>query len=666
MAEDNKPAENMFISWGGNDIEATETAIASYTEGLNKINPVVARAANYGGYKYRDIEPNVSVRSGFSRDDYELFRPDESLPHGVKAAIAACMRVYKRVGVIRNTIDLMGDFGCQGIEIVHPDAKKNIIAKHWFNKINGQERSERFLNLLYRTGTVIVQRKLAKLAKKQRGVKFQTAVGKEAKVPVSKVPNQYEIPWNYKFINPLTVEVEEGSLAPLLGKYTLYVQLPHTVKTKLDAYKGQLPPDLVDKLKGDRIYLDMEKVRIFSYKKDDWDIFALPMVYPILDDIQLLEKMRLADLAALDGVISNVRIWKLGSIEGKLAPTPAAFSKLAEALMNVGNGNTADLIWGPDLQFEQHIPDVSKVLGSEKYVSVMNAIFGGLGIPPTLTGTADKGGFTNNYISMKTLIERLQYGRTLLENFWHEELRLFQLAMGWKEPPTVRFSMMNLADPVAEKALLIQLADRDLISIQTLQERFGEDPDIEAARQRKENRDRESGQLPDKSGPWNDPQLDDKHKFKMQEMENGVGVPSPGRPKNSKDSVKRKTKTQDIRTSASMVVWANNAQDKIDDIINPIFLESIKKQNLRQITKDEEKSLNNIKFSILCSQSPFTVISKHSILSSLKSELKLPQGVCNYYESLKKTISNPTYSDLKQLRSFSYVDYNSEKDQNNG
>ena len=46
-------------------------------------------------------------------------------------------------------------------------------------------------------------------------------------------------------------------------------------------------------------------------------------------------------------------------------------------------------------------------LGSEKYTSVLNSIYAGLGVPPTLTGMATNGGgFTNNFISLKTLVER--------------------------------------------------------------------------------------------------------------------------------------------------------------------------------------------------------------------------------------------------------------------
>ena len=59
------------------------------------------------------------------------------------------------------------------------------------------------------------------------------------------------------------------------------------------------------------------------YKKDDWMLWSNPMIYAILDDIMMLEKMKLADIAALDGAISNIRLWKLGSLEEKILPTKA-------------------------------------------------------------------------------------------------------------------------------------------------------------------------------------------------------------------------------------------------------------------------------------------------------------------------------------------------------
>ena len=77
-----------------------------------------------------------------------------------------------------------------------------------------------------------------------------------------------------------------------------------------------------------------------------------------------------------------------------------------------------ELVWGPELSYTESNSQVYKFLGSEKYTSVLNSIYAGLGVPPTLTGMANNGGgFTNNFISLKTLVERLQYGRDQLTKF---------------------------------------------------------------------------------------------------------------------------------------------------------------------------------------------------------------------------------------------------------
>ena len=70
-----------------------------------------------------------------------------------------------------------------------------------------------------------------------------------------------------------------------------------------------------------------------------------------------------------------------------------------------------DLIWGPELDFKESATQIYKFLGDEKYQPVLNSIYAGMGIPPTLTGIAGNGGgYTNNFVSLKTLIERLEYG----------------------------------------------------------------------------------------------------------------------------------------------------------------------------------------------------------------------------------------------------------------
>ena len=621
---DQDRAESAFITWS--DDSSKEQALANM-EGILNDYDGVQKSSAYARRSFLDIEPNISVRTGFDRRDYDRFRSGESVPQKQKEAIRMCMAAYDRVGLVRNVIDLMGDFACQGINLVHPNKRIEKFYKAWFNKINGKERSERFLNLLYRTGNVVTKRRTAKITKKIED-ELRRSSGKADIVPESLKVKSREIPWKYDFLNPMSVEVLGQELATFVGKPQFALKISNLLKRHItngsknpyhQKLLAQLPADVLNAVKqGISILpLDTDKTSVFYYKKDDWLTWANPMIYAILDDILMLEKMKLADISALDGAISNIRLWRIGDLENKILPTKGAINKLRNILAGNVGGGTMDLVWGPEIDFKESSTQVYRFLGSEKYQPVLTNIYAGLGIPPTLTGLATGGGgggFTNNFISLRVLLERLEYGRNILMGFWRQEIEIIQKAMGFRFPATVHFDQMTLSDEASEKNLLIQLADRDIISAETVQERFGEVPQIEKIRIKRESQERQKERMPQKSGPYHNPQhrndlekialqkdlvgpedlgvipsddtgdhpfsnpddrrddqkIEDKHeeqqnkqderdqkKFDNQQKQNPEkkfepkGRPEDGRPKNAKDQKKRKQKEVKPRVAAS-------------------------------------------------------------------------------------------------------------------
>ncbi len=705
MANENSPIpthkpsdEPMFVTWTDGDTGSLNTALSHMGQGRDINEQHQHVIANRSSTRsLRTLSNDLTIRGDFRRNDLEATRPGMRVPKKPKEIIATCMQAYERVGLIKNIIDLMADFACQGIEITHPNPAIEKFYKAWFNKVSGKDRSERFLNLLYRSGNVIVRRQTAKLPKSAEKQLKQSAAAPDLKIEKERIPSR-EVPIRYIFMNPISLDVLGDDLAPFVGDINYAVKLSTKVRAQikdqakeLQGLLNRIPPEIMKALNTDKaVPLDPEKTVAYYYKKDDWDAWARPLIYAILDDIILLEHMRLADLAALDGVISNVRIWKLGSLEHKIMPTPAAIAKLG-AILEGGVGQSIDLIWGPELEYEQHFPEVSKILGSEKYVSVMEALFQGLGVPPTLTGTATSGGFTNNFISLRTLLERLEYGRDKLSDFWSKEFVRVQKAMGFKKPATVKFNHMTLTDDIAEKALWIQLADRNIISIETLLNRFGESSELELIRMLREEKLRSKDRLPPRTGPYEDPQLDDKQEGEIEKIKKSSelapkpvgGNPSKpkdragkGRPKNSKDSSKRKTKKTTIRTSASeedavlMYLWTKNTFDGIDGIINPAYLAFVNATNLRRLTNEQSAILDELKFSIMCNIEPYSNISEDDVLKSLKSPLPIPDGVKSIYsdclKSAKMSMPNVTANDIRQIRTLAYSIYHTNGGENDG
>ena len=150
-----KKMSDLYSTWG--DDSSKEKALAQSQDAYTEHGPI-QKAQAYSYRSYIDVEPNRSVRTSITRNDYYRFRPEESIPTRQKRILKMCMDSYDRVGIIRNVIDLMGDFSSQGIQIVHPNKAIERFYRKWFDQVKGIEKSERFLNYLYRCGNVIVKR----------------------------------------------------------------------------------------------------------------------------------------------------------------------------------------------------------------------------------------------------------------------------------------------------------------------------------------------------------------------------------------------------------------------------------------------------------------------------------------------------------------------------
>src|SRR3954471_14076870 len=75
------------------------------------------------------------VRSEFNRYDYYSQRPHDIIPKKFPDIIRACRAMYLRTNVVRNVIDMMTDFACEGLKIVHPDKSVEAFFKVWAAKV---------------------------------------------------------------------------------------------------------------------------------------------------------------------------------------------------------------------------------------------------------------------------------------------------------------------------------------------------------------------------------------------------------------------------------------------------------------------------------------------------------------------------------------------------
>jgi hypothetical protein len=701
-----EPSSSPFISWKADDSESIKAAQAEMGKAYASINPIVRRS------KASQIAP-FSVRHGMDRPSYEAFRPDERLPRMRSEILSACTHAYHRVSPIKNIFDMMTDFTIEGIRLVHPNSQVQQFFQNWFKHVNGVDRSEHFVGDFFLNGTVIGKRTLGQLSARvvndlQRGL-ASAADSDVYDIKPDPKPRQPRnvIPWSYDFIDPRLVSLLGNELSAFINKprYGIMVppQVAYLIKNPKSAEDkmtvGDLPAYIFDAIKAGSTVIPIAEDRlvIAHYKKKDWEAWASPILLSIMDDIILLQKMKLADLAALDGAISHIRIWQLGSLEHHIAPTEAGFNKLSEALQFAGNGESFDLMWGPELTLKETTTDIQKYLGEAKYKPVYSSLYAGLGVPPSLVGgTGGETGFTNNALSLKTLVERLNCGRRALVNFWDNEIKLVQQAFQFRFPAQVEFKHAVLTDEASFQSMLIDLLDRDVISVERVRDHLGYIPDIEDSLVKYEWKARKGKKMPPKASPFHDPdqdygfkkifaqlgavtptevgvELDDAKRGEKTPLEQKValqpkipktgtspqieppaqnptikkvGQQGEGRPPGSKDTTPRKTKqvrprtrgeeldTEGGSTFINLVLFAKDAQQAISEIVNPVFVKQCNKSNMRQLSNVEAERLEHFKFTLLCNIPPYEAINQKSVGELMQKPLALDDEAANLWRSL--------------------------------
>ena len=144
--------------------------------------------------------------------------------------------------------------------------------------------------------------------------------------------------------------------------------------------------------------------------------------------------------------------------------------------------------------------------------------------------------------------------------------------------------------------------------------------------------------------------------------------PTGGRPINSRDIQKRKTKRVLPKSSDSVAtIWAYNAQKTISEIVTPMMLDFYNKKNVRSLTKNEFDQLEHLKLCLLTGIEPFIEITPE-IISELINNGHRPNK--QYYSEVDQQVKNfvyannrkPTIDEIKYIYASVYTQLHNNED----
>lgn len=390
------------------------------------------------------------------RHTSNIYGPNKSSVD-VRDAVILCQKCYYNFALFRNIIDLMTEFSTNDIYFQGGSKQNRDFFTALFNKINIWDLMDKFFREYYRSGNVFMYRfdadvdanEIRKIVSAFATDNPQLRVGPYPANPEEVDIAPMKVPARYIILNPADVQM----MSTLDFSYGLYFKILNDFeiarlrnpKTEEDvAVYRNLPPQVQEQIKqGSRtvaIPLEPTKVSMVFYKKQDYEPFAVPMGYPVLEDINAKAEMRKIDMAIARTMQQIVLLVTTGAEPNKGGINQKNILALQKIFQNESVGRTVIADYTTKAEFI--IPTIGELLDPKKYVVIDNDI--NVGLNNVFAGSEK---FANQAQKVELFIERLEQGRrAFLNNFLIPEIKRIAKALNFKNYPTPYFEDIKLKD----------------------------------------------------------------------------------------------------------------------------------------------------------------------------------------------------------------------------
>ena len=204
--------------------------------------------------------------------------------------------------------------------------------------------------------------------------------------------------------------------------------------------------------------LDLEQVTMIFYKKQDYEPFSAPMVYPVLEDINAKLELKRLDMAIARTQQQVILLITTGAEPDKGGVNNANLIVLQKLFENESIGRV--LVADYTTKAEFVIPKISDILTSSKYEELDRDI--NLGLNNILMNDEK---FANQATKIDVFLARLEQGRqTLLNEFLIPEIRRISKAIGFKSYPVPCYDSIRLKENDVRDRVYVRLAELGLLT----------------------------------------------------------------------------------------------------------------------------------------------------------------------------------------------------------
>lgn len=387
--------------------------------------------------------------------------------YSVANAIELVTKAYFNVSILRNAINLLQDFSISPIHVKSANKTVKTFFENWFRAINVYDLMSQYFLEYYRSGNVFLYKFEGKIKNDKFDELNTVFSAKNQAAAKSQV-----IPIRYIILDPQQVYLQVGLIpgnyvfSRMLSTYEIArLRNPQTAEDKMvfKSFPKEVQTQITQGAGAMYIYAPLDPNRLYYafYRKQDYEPLAVPMAFPVLNDIEYKLELKRMDQALARTMEHVLLLVTAGEEAHEYSPqgyNPQILSRLAAMFKNQTIGRV--LVADYTTKVDWKIPDLKELLGKAKYEAVDQDIKEGL---QYMFFGEEK--FANASIKAKIFVEGLKEGRRVfLENFLMLEVRKVCEAMNFKNVPILEFEDINIQDNSVRDRLFYQMAQIGLLT----------------------------------------------------------------------------------------------------------------------------------------------------------------------------------------------------------
>lgn len=380
----------------------------------------------------------------------------------IRDAIMLCQKAYANIPIFRNVIDIMSEFANTELVLEGGTEKSKGFIDKWMQKIKIWGVKDQYFREYYRSGNVFMYRLDTKFTDDDFN-RMSTIYGSE-------LISKGDIPIKYILLNPYDITTLKSSnfdgnvYRKILSHYELErlkdpkTEYDQEVLKTLDPKDQQAIKDGRFGTDGIYVGLDPNKLVYSFYKKQDYEPFAIPFGYPVLDDLNWKLELKKVDQAVTRTIENVILLITMGNTPDKGGVNPHNLQAMQSLFKNESIGRV--LVSDYTTKAEFIIPDLNRVLGPEKYEIVDQDIKEAL--QNVVVGSER---YSNTQVKAQIFLERLKEARNaFINDFLQPQIKLVCKNLGFRKYPIVKFQEIDLKDEVQFQRVTTRLMELGILT----------------------------------------------------------------------------------------------------------------------------------------------------------------------------------------------------------